>query len=125
MADLCLGEDGILAIVHRENARIDPASTRQVIALHVSLAAGRKTPVLVDVRNVRHMDRESRELASGPDVAAVTSRLAIVVGNPVSAVIGNFFLLVSRPNYPTRLFTDDAAARAWLLQPDPQPEAGV
>ena len=45
---------------------------------------------------------------------ALCRRCAVLVGHPVSRVLGNFFLGISRPAYPTRLFTDPAAAIGWL-----------
>jgi len=125
MAELWIGEDGILTIsICPEDGVVDGPGITRVIDQHVALADGRKTPVLVDARRARRMSREARELASGPRVAAVTSVLAVLIGSPVSAMIGNFFLYVSRPHYPTRLFYDEAAARMWLLQPDATRDAG-
>jgi hypothetical protein len=42
--------------------------------------------------------------------------MAVLVGDPLSRMLGNFFLRVSRPAYPTRIFTDEAAARRWLAE---------
>lgn len=113
-----LDDDGILVVVHDEGSDLDAAEIDAILGHHRALADGHKLPVLIDARGVRRMDREARERGSGPEVAAVTSRLAIVVGSAVSAVIGNFFMRVSRPHYPTRLFTDVAEAHAWLLGGD-------
>ena len=45
----------------------------------------------------------------------VWSETALVVGSPVSRVIGNFFVGLNRPKYPLRLFDDQEFATAWLL----------
>ncbi len=113
-----LGEDGILRITFPPGDTFDAASALMAVAEHRSVAAGRKLPTLVDVSNLRSMDREARELVSGPAVASVTARLAIVVGGPVSAMIGNFFLRVTKPQYPTRLFESREAAERWLQRSD-------
>jgi hypothetical protein len=65
-------------------------------------------------------DRGAREVGAGPEVMAITSHMAVLVGNPMSRIIGNFFLRVTRPAYPTRLFTDEASARRWLREQRPE-----
>jgi len=101
---------------YRANVRLVGKNTAEVVQAHLEAAEGMKRPLLADVRGIRTVDREARRLATGPDVTAVTSRLAILVGNPLSRVMANFFLRVKGPEYPARLFTDEGAARAWLLQ---------
>lgn len=41
------------------------------------------------------------------------------MGTPVTRVIASFSLRVVTPGYPTRIFDDEAAARAWLLEEEP------
>lgn len=114
-ARVALDASGIVVVTHAPQSVLDVAIARRILDSHRRFAAGRKLPVLVDARGVRRADREARELVAGPAVAAHTSRVALLVGGTVSAVIGNFFLRVSRPVYPTRVFSDIEEARAWLL----------
>jgi anti-anti-sigma regulatory factor len=114
-AKVCVDERGILRIVIEPGARLDDDSTRQMMARTFELAAGRQLPTLVDARGVRAMSLGARQLAASDDVAAITKCLAILVGGPVSVVIGNFFMRVTRPRYPTRLFTDMGEAERWLV----------
>ncbi|NYI41467.1 hypothetical protein BKA03_001586 [Demequina lutea] len=76
------------------------------------ITGGRKFPLLVDVHDARSQDRAARlELAQrGNKVSAV----AVIVGTPLSRMVGNFFVNVSQPVTPTRLFDDEASAVAWL-----------
>ncbi len=94
---------------------------RVTIALEDALAAtdalaqlsgGRQSPLLVDVRDVGPQDRAARNefVRRGDLVSAV----ALIVGTPLSRLMGNFFLGVSKPMAPTRLFDDEASALAWL-----------
>jgi hypothetical protein len=116
VADVFAEPDGIVILRFRHGARLNEAVTEQVVRAHVAAAGGKKRLTLVDVRGIAENDRGSRQLAAGPRVAAVTLRLAILVGNPVSRALGNFFLRVSAPPYPTRIFSDEAAARRWLQE---------
>ena len=40
--------------------------------------------------------------------------LAIFADSPASRVIGNIFLTVNKPIFPTRIFTDEGDALDWL-----------
>lgn len=109
--------DGTVVIRFALGIRLDGQNTVAVIRAHIAAAAGKKQPAFVDARGVRSTTREARELAVCDEVVAITSRMAVLVDNPVSRVLGNFFMVVTSPRYPTKLFSDEAAARAWLREP--------
>ena len=111
--------DGTIVIRFRAGTRLDVRLTGEVADAHIRLAQGEKRPVLADVRGLVSADRASRELAAGPAVVAVTARLAMLVDKPVTRLLGNFFLRVTTPAYPMRIFGDEASARTWLKEPLP------
>jgi hypothetical protein len=51
------------------------------------------------------------ELARRDDLV---SAVALVAGTPLSRMMGNFFLGVNKPPYPTRLLDSETPALAWL-----------
>jgi hypothetical protein len=115
-ADVHAEPDGTIVIRFHAGVELTTEFTAPVAAAHVRLAGGEKRPVLADVRGLVSVDRSSRQLAVSADVVRATARMAIVVGNPVTRVLGNFFLRVTTPAYPTRVFADEAHARAWLKE---------
>ena len=115
-ADVFLEPDGTLVLRFHRGSRLDATLTSEVSRAHVELAQGRARHVLADVRGLVSVDRASRQLAASPDVTAATSRMAIIVGNPVTRTLGNFFIRVTTPSYPTRLFADEHLAREWLRE---------
>lgn len=115
-AEVFLEPDGTLVLRFHHGSRLDATLTREVTRAHVELAQGQPRHVLADVRGLVSVDRASRQLAASPDVTAATSRMAIVVGNPVTRTLGNFFIRVTTPRYPTRLFADERLARQWLRE---------
>jgi hypothetical protein len=106
--------DGTVVLVFAQGSRLDAENTLGIMRAHVAAAAGKPRPTLADLRGMRSATREARQLGASAEVVAITSRMAIVVGNPVTRVLGNFFMQVTNPKFPTRLFTDEAAARTWL-----------
>jgi hypothetical protein len=74
-------------------------------------------PVLADIRHVKAIEREAREVYRSRDKYNMqVSALAILVGSPLSRAIGNFFIGLSRMPMPTRLFTSEADAVQWLKE---------
>lgn len=80
----------------------------------IELTGDRPAPLFVDVRQAGPQDRAGRlEFIRRHEVV---SAVAIVVGSPLSRMMGNFFINVNKPKAPTRLFDDEAAALAWLKE---------
>jgi hypothetical protein len=116
VATVVAESDGTVVLVFDPGTRLDADNTADVVRAHIAAAAGKKRLTIADVRGLRSATREARELAGGANVVAITLRMALIVKSPVSRVLGNFFMTVTNPKYPTRVFTDEAAARSWLRE---------
>jgi hypothetical protein len=111
-----LRSDGIVV------QRIVEGTTRQTlvdakanVAAFQQVAAGKMRPLLVDMRQNLSTEKGVREYYAGPESAKYCLAMAMLVGAPSSRIVGNFFLSISRPPFPCRLFSDDREASAWLL----------
>jgi len=107
-----LRPDGIVEIrwVPKTTALLEDA-TAALEAL-AQLAGGRRSRLLVDMRDTGSQDRPTRaEWARRGDLL---SAVALIVGTPLSRLVGNLFINMSRPSTPTRLFDDEASAVVWL-----------
>ena len=60
------------------------------------------------------MTRQAQERSAATAGQRDTRAVAIIVGSPVSSLLGNFFLKLGLPVYPTRIFRSPDEARAWL-----------
>lgn len=110
-----LGEDGIIYnIIFLHNAEVNKADIAANISAITKLAQGVRRPILSDIRNLKDVDREGRRLGAGKEAASNILALAILLGSPVSQAIGNIFLKINKPKYPTRLFTSESEAVLWL-----------
>lgn len=97
--------------------------------LQITDTLARRAMELVDLTNT---DRERALLVDMTGTAALTrgarmtftrrcsaSRIALLGRSPVDRVIANFALGVSSTPVPTRFFTSELAAVAWLRDGDP------
>ncbi len=105
-------EDGVVEI---EWAPQVPSTLEDAVAVIDAMSVltnGRAAPLLVHTTDAGPQTREARmEFVRRQEVV---SAVALVVGNPLSRMMANFFINVSKPEVPIRLFEDDDAALTWL-----------
>jgi hypothetical protein len=75
-------------------------------------AFDRPLPLLVDMRTMAKLERGAREHYKH-DKGGVAA-MALLVGSPVTRMMANFFMRTDVDATPTRMFTDEVAALAWL-----------
>ncbi|MEW5988167.1 MAG: hypothetical protein AB1791_16180 [Chloroflexota bacterium] len=107
-----LEPSGIVRVVILPRPTITREDGREIAAAVIEVGGGRARPLLVDIRQITHVEREARQQYHELD--GLLRAAAFVVGSPVSWVIGSFFLTLNKLPYPTRLFSSEAEAMAWL-----------
>jgi hypothetical protein len=109
-----LRPDGIVAMVFAPRIATDLADALAAVDAMTELTRGRRSPLLVYLHGAGPQDRPARaEFARRDDVV---SAVALIVDTPLTRMIGNFYLTVSKPIAPTRLFDNEASALAWLQE---------
>ncbi|NYI41465.1 DUF7793 family protein [Demequina lutea] len=107
-----LRPDGIVYLVWGSGVAIGLEDAVAATSAMAELTGGKRAPLLVDAHDILTQDRSARlEFVRRHDLVAA---VALIVGTPVSRLMGNFYLSVSKPAASTRLFDDDASAIAWL-----------
>jgi len=113
-ATIRLRDDGIVDVILKKHTDVTveraKAMNTAIRALHDGPA-----PILADIRGMQHSGILTQRYTAGPQVAEVTRRLALLVGSPVSRMLGTAKIGLAKTPYPTRLFTDEDAAVTWLL----------
>ncbi len=102
---------GFVRLSWDRNLRITGEMARAAMALVDATNAGRERPLLVDMTGTAALTREARMTFSRRCSA---SRIALLGSSPVDRVIANFALGVSAVPVPTRFFTSEPLAVAWL-----------
>lgn len=107
-----LRPEGIVHLVWAPNAVMGYADAIAAIGAMEELTGGRTSPLLVDSHDAGPQDRPARmEFARRGDLV---SAVAVIVSTPLSRMMGNFFISVSKPTAPTKLFDDESSALDWL-----------
>jgi hypothetical protein len=108
-----LGEDGIIRAANRI-LDVTVEDMKQFAEDLIKLSGGKKLLIFIDMRKIRSITRDARLFASNAGAIQVVRAVALLIDSPISRVIGNFFLGINKPPYPTRLFTSEVEALSWL-----------
>jgi hypothetical protein len=113
-ATIHLDAAGIIHVAALPKVETTLDDARHVVAALVTVAAGTPRPLLADMREVQPLSRDVRTYYLESEAIDITAATAILVGSPMSRMIGNLFLRFTKSDIPTRLFTSEADARDWL-----------
>jgi hypothetical protein len=109
-----LDERGFVRATIENGAEMTLEDAREALEATERIAVGKRRPVLVDLRGIKAQTREARQFFVGEEAARVSAAVALLVGSPVSRVVGNFFLRLNVQRTPTELFTNEQQAITWL-----------
>ncbi|MGH7620641.1 MAG: hypothetical protein ACREPM_25800 [Gemmatimonadaceae bacterium] len=110
-----LGPDGVVTVRIRDGVHQTLADAAQNLSAALDERAGRRCPILVDIREAQPLEAEVRHYYSGQVLVDGFSALGLLVdASPLGTMLGNVYLRVARPGIPTKLFTQAADAHEWL-----------
>ena len=95
-------------------------NAKEMIEAIISITGKAKHHTLIDIRGLKSTDKATRDYYASREVfeAANGGACAILVGSPITAVIGNMFIRVNTPPYMVKLFFNEEKASDWLLGMD-------
>jgi hypothetical protein len=111
-----LDEDGIIIAIGSSHQLHTLEHAIENTKINAELAGAVRRPFLIDMNKVKTMSREAREYYAGPEPRKSITAVGIVTNSSVGKAVANFFLLLTKPSVPTRMFTDVKEAKEWLLQ---------
>jgi hypothetical protein len=109
-----LDSDGIIHAKLKPGVDIRLADAQEAVRAIASLCESGKRPILVDMTELQSMDRDARVYFAGEETAKAEMAAALLVRSPLTRAIGNFFMGLNKPLFPTRLFTSEEEALTWL-----------
>ena len=109
-----LDENHITHEVFKNGVEITSDDVVEMLEIRKKLIKGRKGPILADIRHIKSVSKEARDFGNNEEGISITTAFGILIGAPISRMIGNLFIGVTKPPYPTRLFTEEDKAIEWL-----------
>jgi hypothetical protein len=112
LAKISILNDIMIGIYKTNTIDLDVA--KKIIKLRIDACNHVAHPLLVDIRGVKSFSKEARDYIA-KDGTALLSATAILINSPLTKVLANFYLKLSNPEVPTRLFTNFDEAYNWLI----------
>jgi hypothetical protein len=114
-ARISLTVDGVVVVKIHVGMMQSLEDAKANLTAAIESTAGRRRPLLVDIRGSQPLDAAVRHHYSGKLVADHFSALALVVeSTPLGRMMGNVYLRVAHLDIPTQLFADESEATRWL-----------
>lgn len=106
-----LDPEGFVRLRWASGVKISGDLAREAVVAVERICAGRRLPMLVDMTATGELTRAARVVFAQESAA---SAIALLGRSAVDRVIANFALGVSPVPVPTRFFTVESVAIAWL-----------
>ena len=105
--------EGIFQMVYKPLDLLTIEKATTIVKDRVTFKDGISYPSLFDIREVNSTSKDARDYMAneGNDLVVAS---ALLVNSSVTKMIGNFFISVSKPKNPTKLFTDERKSLEWL-----------
>ncbi|MDQ3112208.1 MAG: STAS/SEC14 domain-containing protein [Bacteroidota bacterium] len=108
------GEDKILRVRILEGVTVNLQQAKLMNEAMIRLAGAGQFAVLIDARVTYSWDKDAQEyIANNSGFRLAT---AILTNNSVSRLLTNSYVRLFKPEYPTKIFSDEEKAIAWLKE---------
>ena len=115
LSTMWLDESGILCSVFKKGTIISMKNLVDSFEYTKKLAKGKKLFLLADLTDISVPNKEVRDFAA-VETPKFVSAYAIITNSPLSNLLANMYLMLTKPPYPTKMFTNEKEAKAWLKQ---------
>lgn len=106
-------EDGVLFFIYKPGTSMNLEAAKQVVKDRLEVQRGESYPVFCDMRGIKDSDKPARDYLAKEGSSLVRS-VAVLTDSPVTKIMLNFYLTISRPLVPTKMFTDKDQAIEYL-----------
>lgn len=106
-------KDGIIFFVYNKNLELDIISAQNIVSDRLIHQNNQSYPLFADCRGIKTISREARDYLA-KEGSRLLKASALISDSPVHNTIGNFFLQISKPMVPTKVFYSENEALKWL-----------
>ncbi len=106
-------EDGILISKYKTKI-IDLNIAKHVLSRRLLHFKAPSYSGLVDYSLVKETTKEARDFFATPEAIQNLNAIAVVTDSMIGNMIYNFYLTISKPSLPTKLFKSNEEALLWL-----------
>ncbi|MDP1800512.1 MAG: STAS/SEC14 domain-containing protein [Bacteroidota bacterium] len=111
-----IDEDGILYSISKKG--VEPPSleeTKKLLEQFKEMIGGKKICMLIDVTHTTESTRETRDYVA-EEFPKYVKAIAMVSDSALGKMLANLFFTLKTQPYPTKMFSNEIDAKAWLKQ---------
>lgn len=107
-------KEGVLGIRIKGPCSLDGDDAEALFTAFDALGVVVPTPLVADIRGLRGVTLGVRTRMASERAGRYLASVALIADNPLTRMIGNFFMRLNQPPFPLRIFDDEVSALAWL-----------
>jgi len=107
-------ENDIVCISFNQTLTLEEKQAIEMVQLRKSLTKNIPKLFILDGKNLTNVTKGARDYLASQDATDGIIAGAFLVNSPLTKILGNFFLRISKPNKPSKLFTNREEAIEWL-----------
>ncbi|MDO9184637.1 MAG: hypothetical protein Q7W13_01400 [Bacteroidia bacterium] len=108
-------EDGIVTAKFKAE-HFDLRMVKKLVEDRKKVFNGILYPVIANVMSLKSSTKAARDFFASESGCEGIIATAVIVNSPVGSIIGNFYIRISKPLRPVKLFTDKLKAKKWLTK---------
>lgn len=107
-------QDDLLICTYKKGLRLNLDMAKEIVKARLEFINYEPKLVLIYNQGVVSMDKNARDYLSSDEGISGAIAGAIVLDTPFGSFLGNFYLAVTKPKIPLRIFSKKEAALKWL-----------
>ena len=108
--------DCLFKVIPFEGIELDDIDVREMREVYLRFSKNNAFAILLDATNNFTPTQDARKLLASKEYAEKRIAAAFVTKTLANKIFGNFFINFNKPHSPTKLFTDEESALAWLRE---------
>ena len=109
-------QDDLLIGTYKKGLKISLEMAKEIVKARLELTGHQPVVALALNQGVLSMDKKARDYLSSDEGVRGIIAGAIVLDTPFGSFLGNFYLSVTKPKIPLRIFSKKETALNWLQQ---------
>ena len=116
-AEVWLEEGNIVYVSLQQGAEVELDDVTEIKKAKSELVGDKKHLLCADITNIKSITKEARDFTGSTETKNESMlAMALIMGSPISRVVGNFYIGLNKPLYPAKLFNDKEKAFKWLKE---------
>ena len=108
-------EDNIV-IGRFKTENVDLIIAKHLVENRLKITQGQPCILIADIRSVKSSTKQARDFFASEKGCEGIIATALIIDSPLGSMIGNFYINISKPLRPVKIFTNEDKAKKWLVQ---------